>query len=425
MRSRLGLGLVVAVLVAAGVHVLLRATYWDYSEGVYALSAHLMLHGSRLYDGLIGAQPPGVFLYGAASLVLHGGLEWLRAAVAALQVAAGVLAGVTVWRLTRRPVIAILTPAALLLTPWAVREHGALLPELVGLPLLLSMPLVDAWWALGLLAGALLLIKLSFVLPVAAVLIAERANRRAPLLAAAVFLAGLGLATVLGGVGMWRDVFYAQSQTGIRTPGSLVGYWAQAVWNLAGLLVLVALAIVFRDVARDRPLLVRSFALAAGALLSIATTFKQGTSLNVLVPVEASLVPLAACGVSWGWSQRSAGDATVRSARRWIPAAMSVLAVLWLGAQAASLLVSPRTPRPFIRPGSGAAWAAVMTRAEFQRATDAARRCPPRAEYTGPPIIAFAAGRMIAGGQPDQFIVTHARTFRGVAVAAGSAARCG
>ncbi|MGZ4313788.1 MAG: hypothetical protein ACXVR1_16960, partial [Solirubrobacteraceae bacterium] len=44
-----------AALVA--VHFLLLHTYWDYSEGVYALTAHEILHGGDLYGQIVGAQP--------------------------------------------------------------------------------------------------------------------------------------------------------------------------------------------------------------------------------------------------------------------------------------------------------------------------------------------------------------------------------
>jgi hypothetical protein len=39
--------------------------------------------------------------------------------------------------------------------------------------------------------------------------------------------------------------------------------------------------------------------LAGAMLVTFLTNVKQGTSLNVTVPVEAALVPLAACGVVW------------------------------------------------------------------------------------------------------------------------------
>jgi hypothetical protein len=100
-----------------------------------------MLHGSALYSSFAGAQPPGVFLGGVALLAVHDGLEWLRFAVACFQLGAGVIAGAIVLRVTGSLVGALLTPALVLLTPWAVHEHGALTPELVALPVLLGAAL--------------------------------------------------------------------------------------------------------------------------------------------------------------------------------------------------------------------------------------------------------------------------------------------
>jgi hypothetical protein len=41
-------------------------------------------------------------------------------------------------RVTGNRIATALTPAAMLLTPWAVHEHGALTPELVALPVMMS-----------------------------------------------------------------------------------------------------------------------------------------------------------------------------------------------------------------------------------------------------------------------------------------------
>jgi hypothetical protein len=77
-------------------------------------------------------------------------------------------------------------------------------------------------------------------------------------------------------------------------------------------------------------------------------------------------------------------------------------------------VADPRHPRPFLRLGSQPAWAIAMTREQLSAAVAAARRCPPGVPFGGAPLIAFAAGRQMAAGQPDQFIVSHARVLRSV-----------
>ena len=144
MRGRLLIAAVAAGFAAlVAVHLLLLHTYWDYSEGVYALSSRLILHGADLYGQMVGAQPPGVFVAGAVLLAIHDSLEWLRFGVAIFQLGAGLIAAQIVYRVTGNRLATVLTPAAMLFTPWAVHEHGALTPELVALPVMLGATLAS------------------------------------------------------------------------------------------------------------------------------------------------------------------------------------------------------------------------------------------------------------------------------------------
>ena len=59
-----------------------------------------------------------------------------------MQLGAGVLAAIAVWRLTENPWATAAAPALSLLTPWALREHGALTPELLAPPVLLGAALL-------------------------------------------------------------------------------------------------------------------------------------------------------------------------------------------------------------------------------------------------------------------------------------------
>jgi hypothetical protein len=398
-----GAALGLAALVA--VHLALKGTYWDYSEGVYALSAHLMLHGAGLYSSFAGAQPPGVFAVGTVLEAIHDGLEWLRFAVACLQLGAGLIAGAMVLRITGSRMAAVVTPALVLLTPWAVHEHGALTPELVALPVLLGAAFAGASerrpWLVGVLCGVLPLIKVPFAIPAVVIVGLSEDWRRAGLWALGTLLIGLGLTWVLGGEGFWRDAVYAQTQSGSRTLGSLKGFWAQALWNVIGLLVAAAVAVWLRFEAGDRRMLRMLMALAAAMIVTFLTNFKEGTGLNITVPVEAALVPLAVCGTVFG----------LRSRRGWLVGGVCAAAWAFTLAQSVSLLTSPKHAQPFLRAGSGNAWYELMSGSELRAAVDAARKCPDEVPYSGPPLIAFAAGRPMPAGQPDTFIIGHAPTL--------------
>jgi hypothetical protein len=395
-----GAGAVLGLVALLAVHFVERGYYWDYSEGVYALTAQLWLHGADLYGHVVAAQPPGVFVVGTGLLAVHDSLEWLRLGVGALQLGAGLIAASIVWRLTESRVAALLAPAAILLTPWALREHGALLPELVALPLLLGAlrwsvePRRAA--AFGVLCGLLPLVKVPLALP-AVVLLALAAERRRSIVAAALTLAaGVAASAALGGGALWREVVYAQTQSGHRTLDALAGYWAQAGWNLLGLLVAATLAWRLRARARDPRLLATSVALGLAMLATFATNLKDGTSLDIAVPVEAVLLPLALAGTAL-----AAGD-RVRFANARLVACLAGL--LFTFVQAASLVSSPTHPVPFLRPGSRPAWAVTETAAQLRVTVGEARACLPYLAFAGAPLVAMLAGRRMPDDQPDQFI---------------------
>jgi hypothetical protein len=407
-------GLLLGTGTLFGLHFALLHTYWDYSEGVYALTAHLMLHGHGLYSQVVGAQPPGVFLTGAALLAIHDGLESLRLGVAALQLIGGLISAGVVWRLTGNRLAAALTAPLSLLTPWAVHEHGALIPELVGIPAMLgavALASSDRYAPLaGVLCGLAPLVKLPFLIPAAAIVLTSAAPRRSGMWALTFLILGAGVTTLLGGSAAWRDAVYAQTSVGVRGLAGLKGYWAQAAWNLVGLVVAAAVSIRYRARALEPGLYRVATAFALAALVTLLGTFKQGTSLDILTLAEAGLIPLAVSGLAFvaqGVRER------IRPARIFAVAGAAGLALV-LG-QSASLLLAPDDPRPFLRPGSHRAWAVVMSAAQTRSAVARARSCPPGVAYAGPPLIAYLADRKMPDNQPDQFIVPRSSALRGVA----------
>ena len=89
----------------------------------------------------------------------------------------------------------------------------------------------------------------------------------------------------------------AQAQTGFHSLGELKGWWLQAAWTLSGLVVCCLLAAGFRDQASDREQLRAVLVTSVAMLLLLLSDIKNGTGLNVTVPVEAVLVPGAVSGL--------------------------------------------------------------------------------------------------------------------------------
>jgi hypothetical protein len=404
-RDRLAAGLPAFALIIV-LELVRGHADWGPSEGVYAMTSRLLLHGGDLYGGLVASQPPWVYLFGVVPLAIDDSLDALRLACGCLQVVTALLAAEAVWRLTAQRVAAIAAAPLVVLTPWAVHQHGLLLPEQLGAPLLLGAALLaarpgSARWA-GVLAALAVFTKLPFLLPAAALIAASPARATAARWAAGALAAQAVLFTALFGTGFWRQIVVAQQQAGHGLEFQ-IGSWLQAGWNLAPLLALAAAALwlgLRSEAAADRPLLLTLVATAAATLATAVTIIKPGTGLNVLVPSEPLLAVLAVAGVVWALR--------VPALRVRAAVASGALGLLLL-AQSASLLADPANPRPFHRPlSSSPGWKAGATREQMRVLVAAARRCPPNAAYTGPPLVAFIAHRRVPADQPDAFIVSRA-----------------
>lgn len=392
--------------------------YWNYSEGVYSLTARLWLHGADLYGSMVGAQPPGVFLAGAALVGLHDSLEFLRWGVGLVELGTALLAAVGAFRLSGSRAAAVITPALVLLAPWTVHESGTLTPEPLAGPLLLGGALLAARPRTSAAGGAVAALaigfKLPFLLPVLGIVALAADRRRAALaaLAATALMVASGL--LLFGEGLFRDAVTAQLHSGYRGLHLMAGILGQAGWSLLGLLAAgLALAVAGRGRIRDVALARVWIGLVAGLGLTVLTTAKQGTGLNVLVPVEAALVPVAA-----------AGCALVAQIRGRVVALGGVAFTL---AQSGALIAIPRdTVTPFIYPTSErGAWGRLLTGQQVEAAAAVARACPPGVAFSGPPLLAFVAHRPPPGGQPDGFLTVRSPTLAGVAAAiAADPRRC-
>ncbi|HEV7459519.1 MAG TPA: hypothetical protein VGN78_03200 [Solirubrobacteraceae bacterium] len=408
----------VAVFLLGGIALLaaLRVwqgdAYWSYSDGVYALTARLVLHGHDLYREVAAAQPPPVFYAGAVVLAVSDSLDALRIGLSAVDLATGALVLAATWRLTARRGPAVAAGLLALLTPLALHDHALLTPETLAAPLVMAAALLGArpgraaavGGALGALAAAC---KLAYALPAIGIAVAVR--RRAyltALLAAAGVLGAFAL--IVFGSPLVHGTVTAQAQTGFAALGDVAGLWAQAVWNLLPFAVPAIAAIALRRRAADPALLRSLLGALAGALLVLGTLLKQGSYLNVLVVAEPPALSLAAFGAVALW------EARVRVALA-AAAVGAVLGVVEIG----SLLASPGDPVLYGRPLAKRAPGRELGPGAVHRRVALARACPRGLAYSGPPYLAFLARRRMPDDQPDQFILLHADTYRSLRDAAG------
>jgi hypothetical protein len=406
-RNALAAGTLAGALVLVALHFHRGIEYWNYSEGVYAYTSRLFLDGGDLYGHIVVAQPPWQFFFGAAALAIHDSLTFLRLAVGLAQLGAGVLAGIAVWRLTESPLATAATPALSLLTPWTLREHGALTPELLAPGVLLGAALLASRPRSAAAAGALVavapFIKWPYALALIAVVLFSAAPKRAAA-GAAIAVAVQAIAfTALFGFGLWDDSVIAQMYSGRRGLDVLKGVWGQASWSLIGLVVLAALAWRRREAMRERPQAKVLAALAVAMLATLITNTKDGTGLNVLVPIEAALLPLALAGA-------------VLTARRPLAIAGASALLVFTFVQSASLLASPTTASPFLYPTSErGAWGRAGSEAQVRLQVAEAAACPPGVAYGGPPFLALLAERSMPDDQPDQFLPSRSEHLKDVA----------
>jgi hypothetical protein len=406
--------LLLASAIAAAVLAWWGDAYWNYSDGVYLLTARNLDAG--LYSDIAAAQPPPLYWLGGAILTIDDSVLAVRIVLSALAVGSGLLVTVAVWRLTESRTGATLAGLAALVAPWHLHESLTLTPETVAAPLLLGSALLAAGsprsnLAAGALAGAAACIKLAFALPAAVLALGAAARSRFATAAALTFATLAALSLALYGDALVDNVITAQSQTGTRGLGTTGPLFAQAAWNLGPLLVLAALALWQRARLLDQALLRGLGALVAGELLLLPTVFKVGTSLNLIAVIEPAAIALGASGVIVLLRAER-----VRTTRLALAAAIACAALVAL--QSASLVASPEHPRLFARPFSDLAYQRTLSDAQVGAAVSTARDCDRGEAFSGPPYIAFVAERRMPGGQPDTFIVAHAEVHREKAAAA-------
>lgn len=405
-----------ALPIAFSLWVWRGVSYWEFSEGAYALTARMLLEGASLYTDVLAAQPPLLFYAGAAVLAIEDSIEALRAALVLPLLVTGLLVALSVWRLTWSRAAAVAGGLASLLTPWTLHEQTLLMPETLAAPLLMFAAVLAASetrarWG-GATAAIAASLKLAFVLPLAALAVATRRRARASYAAGAlVTLVVLwALFVAWHGGALLENVFQAQWETGRQPPRRIAGLWLQAGWNLGPMILLAGVAWSLRRRARDPRLLACLAGLAAGSVALLLTLVKHGSYLNVLALAEPPLVALAAAGLHWLWVERRAcaGLGPGRGGRPSLALAGPTALVLLVAVQSLSLVATPGRPALFAHPFSQAAHGWGKSGAAVERSVQRARRRSPVARPARNPYIAFLARRPVPGGQPDRFILKHA-----------------
>ncbi len=220
---------------------------WNYSEGVYALTSRLWLDGGDLYGHIVVAQPPWQFFYGAGALAIHDSMTWLRFARRPRAAGRGRPGRGRGPASHGQPARDPRRARSRCSHPWAVREHGALTPELLAPPVLLGAALLASKPKTALAAGALastaVFLKWPYALPVAALVFFSAAPKKAIVGAAvAGVVVQAAVFTAIFGWGLWDDSVVAQMASERRGFDILRGVWGQAFWSLIGLVALAALA---------------------------------------------------------------------------------------------------------------------------------------------------------------------------------------
>jgi hypothetical protein len=405
-RRAAGLTLALTAVVLVLIGVWQGVGYWEYSDGVYSLSARQIGDGLVPYRDFAAAHPPLLFYLGAGALQIVDHPATIRVLMALCEAATAMLTFVIVARLTGRRGLAMLAGVASLVTPWALREHAQFLPETVAAPVLLATALAVSSPRYARHAGALgaaaVGLKVAMIVPVLAMLLVASGRKRALRSFAVTLIVGIAAFLVLFGADGWENVVVAQRQTGTAAVQYVAALWAQAGWNLLPLLVPALLAWPARSRIKDRELAVATAALSLGALLLLASLFKDGSYLTIMVVIEPPVLCLAACGIA------GMADGVVRQR----PAVVAAAVALFLGTvQVVSLLAAPGRPKLFTRPFASVDQQRALSSSEVDRQVEMIRKCPKGVSVSAPPYLIFRANRRIAGSQPDQFIIGEASTL--------------
>jgi hypothetical protein len=348
--------------------------YLDYVDGYYLYVAQRMAHGAVLYSGVMGVQPPGIYVVGAALFRVHDQLATARVYSGLLHCGTIVLVAAVTFRLTNRGVDALVSAALYTMAPYGLIWSRIFDPN----PLVTFLSLCCLWALLGdrgrwaALAGgfaALALLTKVWYVPVGGVAIWWLATYRRQQLV--IFLVGAlvpavlacALGTLSAGAAFWHGLLVqdASPVSGVWFESSfihvLIEDWfllilglagARALWRsgdhrcrLAALWIPFSCLVLLATVKEGTAWPVFQFAepcLAVGAAALLSGRFgKSGTTALAAptkpYPIRSAVIALAVLlllavpalrtASSWPNSGENAMVAALRSAK---PAKSPVLA---------------------------------------------------------------------------------------------------
>lgn len=368
--------------------------YLDYVDGYYLYAAHRVAQGAILYRQVMGVQPPGIYLAGAALFRIHDSIDTARAYALLVHSATVLLVFLVARRALARNGLALLAATLYSLAPYSLVWSRTFDPNpLVGCLSLATVLALSGGTASGAAIagclGALALATKIWYLPAGAATILYMYTYRSrqarglliPYLGTLVL--GLGVICAMGtaaaGVTFWRGLL-AQDASGLSGSWLLDSLVDVALRDLPLVVLgLLGLPLLRRSGVGD---LVCWYSIAACAVL--LATVKAGTFAPVFQFAEPGLAIAAAAYLAAQLSPRTARH-PARVARHRPPLLPGLLSLGFLATAYAAFAATP--------PPSDAPVRAIV------RAIEAHSR--PGATLLSPPYYLYLTGRRAFGEYAD------------------------
>jgi len=365
--------------------------YLDYVDGYYLYAAHRVAQGAVLYRQIMGVQPPGIYLAGAALFRIHDSIDAARAYALLVHSATVLLVFVIARRTFRRDGVALLAATLYSLAPYSLVWSRTFDPNplvgCLGLATLLALSVgTTSRAALAGCLGALALATKVWYVPVGAASVLYMARHARGLLlpyfGALVPVLGIVFAagTAAAGGAFWRGLL-AQDASGLSGNWLLASLVDVALRDLP----LLALGLLGLPLLRRRGragVLVCWYSVATCAVL--LATVKAGTFAPVFQFAEPGLAIAAAAYLAAQLPPRTARH-PARVARNRPPLLPGLLSLGFLATAYASVAATP--------PPSDAPVRAIV------RTIEAHSR--PGATLLSPPYYLYLTGRRAFGEYAD------------------------
>ena len=369
--------------------------YLDYVDGYYLYAAHRVAQGAILYRLVMGVQPPGIYMVGAALFRIHDSIDAARAYALLVHTATVLLVFLVARRALSRDGLALLAAILYSFAPYSLVWSRTFDPNpLVSCLSLATLLALSGGTASGAAItgclGALALATKIWYLPVGAATILYMYTYRSrhahglliPYLGALVLVLGLVLAvgTAAAGVAFWRGLL-AQDASGLSGSWLLASVVDVAIRDLP-LVVLGLLGLPLLRRGGGAGVLVCWYGVAACAVL--LATAKTGTFAPVFQFAEPGLAIAAAAYLAAQLPPRTARH-PARVARHRPPLLPGLLSLGFLATAYAAVAAAP--------PPSDAPVRAIV------RVIEAHSR--PGATLLSPPYYLYLTGQRAFGEYAD------------------------